>query len=262
MLRVLTLNTHKGFSSFNTRFVLHRLRRAVHSTGADIVFLQEVLGEHARKARRYEGWPTTPQHIFLADPIWPDHAYGKNAVYRHGHHGNAILSRYPILHSTRVDVSTNRVEQRGFLHCVVQVPHYHRLLHCICVHLGLFVASRRKQYQMLGDYVERHIPAELPLIVAGDFNDWRGAVDGEFGMSLGLTDVTVATRGAKARTFPAWLPLFPLDRIYCRGLTARSSATYHRDNWARLSDHAGLFAEVTLPRAVSSLGQDAATPRP
>lgn len=248
MLRLLTLNTHKGFSSFNRRFVLPRLRRAIHSTAADVVFLQEVVGEHARKARRYAEWPAAPQHAFLADPIWPDHAYGKNAVYRHGHHGNAILSRYPILHATKVDVSTNRIEQRGFLHCVIQVPNYHRLLHCVCVHMSVFGTSRRKQLRLLADYVEQHVPWELPLVVAGDFNDWRGRVDGAFGRSLGLTDVTVATQGAVARTFPAWLPFLPLDRIYCRGLTARSSATYHKDIWAKLSDHAGLLAEVALPR--------------
>lgn len=39
MLRLLTLNTHKGFSSLNRRFMLHELRDAIRSTAADIVFL-------------------------------------------------------------------------------------------------------------------------------------------------------------------------------------------------------------------------------
>jgi len=247
MFRVLTLNTHKGFSSFNRRFVLHELRLAIRSSAADIVFLQEVVGEHMRKARKYAAWPATPQHEFLADEIWPDHAYGKNAVYRHGHHGNAILSRYPIVHAVKVDVSTNRVEQRGFLHCIIKPPEQLHLLHCICVHMGLFSSSRRKQLSMLADYVGKNVPRELPLIVAGDFNDWSQTGNGAFGEALGLRDAAVVTRGKLARTFPARLPILALDRIYCRGLTATGSGIYHKDQWFKLSDHAGLFADVAFP---------------
>jgi len=29
--RILTVNTHKGFTFFNRRFILHELREAVHS---------------------------------------------------------------------------------------------------------------------------------------------------------------------------------------------------------------------------------------
>ena len=43
---VLTINTHKGFTAFNRRFILPELREAVRTVGADIVCLQEVMGEH------------------------------------------------------------------------------------------------------------------------------------------------------------------------------------------------------------------------
>ena len=46
-LRVLTVNTHKGFAFLGRRFVLSELREAVREVGADLVFLQEVQGEHA-----------------------------------------------------------------------------------------------------------------------------------------------------------------------------------------------------------------------
>ncbi len=52
-LRVLTVNTHKGFTALNRRFILPELREAVRSTGADLVFLQEVVGEHDRHSSRY-----------------------------------------------------------------------------------------------------------------------------------------------------------------------------------------------------------------
>ena len=96
-LQVLTVNTHKGFTAFNRRFILPELREAVRSTQADIVFLQEVLGSHDRHAARHAGWPHTSQYEFLADSMWTDFAYGRNAVYPNGHHGNALLSKYPII---------------------------------------------------------------------------------------------------------------------------------------------------------------------
>lgn len=89
-LRVLTVNTHKGFTALNRRFILPELREAVRSTSADLVFLQEVVGEHDRHSTRYNDWPQTSQYEFLADSMWSDFAYGRNAVYPNGHHGNAL----------------------------------------------------------------------------------------------------------------------------------------------------------------------------
>jgi endonuclease/exonuclease/phosphatase family metal-dependent hydrolase len=90
-LRVLTVNTHKGFTALNRRFILPELREAVRATSADLVFLQEVLGGHDGHATRYQDWPSMSQYEFLADSMWSDFAYGQNAVYPDGHHGNALL---------------------------------------------------------------------------------------------------------------------------------------------------------------------------
>ena len=91
-LRVLTVKTHKGFTAFNRRFILPKLREAVRSTQGDIVFLQEVVGSHDRHAARYPGWPQTSQYEFLAANTWSDFDSGRNAVYPDGHHGNALLT--------------------------------------------------------------------------------------------------------------------------------------------------------------------------
>lgn len=104
-LRVLTVNTHKGFTALNRRFILPELREAVRSTSADLVFLQEVVGEHERHSSRLNNWPQTSQYEFLADSMWSDFAYGRNAVYPDGHHGNALLSKYPIREYRNLDVS-------------------------------------------------------------------------------------------------------------------------------------------------------------
>ena len=90
-LKVLTINIHKGFTAFNRRFILPELRDAVRTVSADIVCLQEVMGAHEVHPLHFENWPDTPHYEFLADTMWSDYAYGRNAVYPEGHHGNAVF---------------------------------------------------------------------------------------------------------------------------------------------------------------------------
>lgn len=253
-LKVLTLNIHKGFTHFNIRFILHRLRDAIRRTEADIVFLQEVIGENTMKAEMYEDWPDYPHYEFLADEVWQEFSYGKNAEYPHGHHGNAILTKYPIVHSQKFDMSTNRFEQRGFLHTIVTLPGMRFPLHCVCVHLGLSSVSRGKQITILRRYIKSTVPDNQPLILAGDFNDWRARIRDRTLHVLALSDVYVAVEGKFARTFPALLPVLPLDRIYIRGAEALGASILSRGIWSTLSDHAALYAELMLNRGNTGTG--------
>jgi endonuclease/exonuclease/phosphatase family metal-dependent hydrolase len=244
-LRVLTINTHKGFGFLNRGFVLHELREAVRASGADLVFLQEVLGAHASHARRYADWPSQPQYEFLADSMWPQYAYGRNAVYPQGDHGNALLSKYPITRYDNIDVSIGRYERRGLLHCALTLPGIDIGLHAICVHLSLREHQRRAQIGRLIDYVATSLPLEEPLIVAGDFNDWRGRIGDELS-EIGLHEVFTTCRRAPPRTFPARFPLLPLDRIYVRGLHVDDATVLDTRPWSHLSDHAALLSQVRL----------------
>ncbi|MCS6996116.1 MAG: endonuclease/exonuclease/phosphatase family protein [Casimicrobiaceae bacterium] len=247
-LSVASYNIHKGLNAFNRRVTLPILRERLASLGADIVFLQEVVGRNDRHARRHEAWPELPQHQFLAEGIWPGSAYGMAAVYDHGHHGNAILSRFPIVSAEQEDISTNRVEQRGLLHALIKLPRSRVLLHCVCLHLGLMRRSRAVQLALVRERIERLVPREAPLIVAGDFNDWLQDAT-RILESLGMVEAFEAARGMPALTFPAGLPVLPLDRIYVRGLAVRSVAVHRGREWARLSDHAPITATLTVARA-------------
>lgn len=244
-IKVLTLNTHKGFTTFNRKFVLHELREAVRATGADIVFLQEVLGVHQRHAARHKNWPSGPQYEFLADTIWKQFAYGRNAIYPHGHHGNAVLSKFPIARHDNHDISVQGPERRGLLHCVMQVPGAEREIHGICVHLSLTENHRQRQLELLCKLVQR-VPADAPLVVAGDFNDWRCRAQQALGRCAGLTEAFLSTQGREARTFPARFPLLRLDRIYVRNVRAVRPAVHSIRPWSHLSDHAALSAEIDL----------------
>lgn len=246
MIRILTLNIHKGFTHFNARFMLHELRDAIRLVNPDIVFLQEVQGAHSEKAALHHDWPTLAQYEFLADEVWSDYAYGQNAAYTEGHHGNAILSKYPIDAWEQVDISTNPIEQRGHLYCRLTIPGKDYPIHCVCIHLGLSALARRKQLRMISDYVERVVPSSEPLIIAGDTNDWTGVPTKQFVTRVGLDEVSRLANGRHAKTFPARQPLLSLDRIYARGMTATSPTVHNDAIWRKLSDHVPLSVELTV----------------
>jgi endonuclease/exonuclease/phosphatase family metal-dependent hydrolase len=245
-LHVSTYNIHKGFSQFNRRMMIRELRDHLQLLGADIIFLQEVQGRHSRHAARFEDWPEEPQYEFLADQVWPDFAYGRNAVYDHGHHGNAILSRYPIVRAENQDVSHHALERRGMLHCEIELPDRAQRLHCICVHLALHERGRRHQVGAIIERLNREVPEGAPIVVAGDFNDWRNRAGKRLEQDLGLEQACRDHRGKPVRTFPSSFPVLRLDRIYVRGFRVRHTHVHHGPMWRRLSDHAALSAHLQL----------------
>ncbi|WP_034913543.1 endonuclease/exonuclease/phosphatase family protein [Erwinia sp. 9145] len=244
-LKVLTINTHKGFNAFNRRFILPELRDAVRATSADIVFLQEVMGSHDVNQLKVENWPDTPHYEFLADTMWNDFAYGRNAVYPEGHHGNAVMSRFPIAEYENRDISVEGTEKRGLLHCRLILPHHDVTLHAICVHLGLRDAHRHAQLKMLSELVNS-LPPDAPVVVAGDFNDWQQKANAILQHEAGMTEVFSQRSGRPARTFPARFPLLRLDRIYVKNAGASHPQTIPLRPWSHLSDHAPLAVEIHL----------------
>ena len=242
--RVLTVNTHKGFTALNRRFILPELREAVRSVSADVVFLQEVHGTHEQHPKRYDNWPAMPQYEFLADTLWPQFAYGRNAVYPAGDHGNALLSKFQIVRHENLDVSISGHENRGLLHCVLRLPGDGPEVHAICVHLGLRETHRNAQLKLLVRRL-KELPDDAPVIVAGDFNDWRQRAD-RLLTPHGLREVFAEQHGKPARSFPARLPVLRLDRIYVRHLRASLAQVLTSRPWSHLSDHAPLSVEIEL----------------
>lgn len=241
-LHVLTYNIHKGFPQFKRRVSLHELKDRLRSVEPDLVFLQEVVGFHARFARLHLDWPVAPQHEFLADSVWRDFAYGRNTVVDDAHHGNAILSKFPIRRWDNEDVSMHRFERRGLLHCEIEVPGWHDRLHAINVHFGLLRIWRAKQLEALASRIERLVPHDAPLIIAGDFNDWTRRASEYLMRALDVSEVFETYGRGPARSFPAVLPVLHLDRIYVRGFRVKLAHVHRGLNWARFSDHAALSA--------------------
>jgi len=251
-IHVATYNIHKGFSQFNRRMMVHELRERLRSLDPDIAFLQEVQGLHSGHAEQHETWPEEPQHEFLAADVWQNTAYGRNVIYESGHHGNAILSRLPIIATHNQDVTHLRFERRGLLHCAIEVPGLDRHLHCVCVHLSLFGRSRRRQLDALASRLEVIVPADAPLIIAGDFNDWRNRAHDLLAERLGLLEVFAGIVGRPPKSFPSALPVLRLDRIYTRGFSIERTEVHFGTPWSEISDHAALSAYLRPLAATGS----------
>jgi endonuclease/exonuclease/phosphatase family metal-dependent hydrolase len=245
-LRVLTYNIHKGFDAGNRRFILHQIRDALRTADADLMFLQEIQGEHKRHQKKIANWPTLSPLEFLAEATWPFHAYGKNAVYNTGHHGNAILCKYPFKLLENINVSPYPWASRSMMHGVIQSPNNHKEIHIVCIHFGIFGNERRRQISKLSAHIHTHVPHDAPLIVAGDFNDWMGQADRLLLEHLGLQEVFHIMHGRYARSFPSWLPILPMDRIYFRGLIPICCERLTLAPWHTLSDHSPLTASFAL----------------
>lgn len=243
--RLLSYNIHKGFNGLGAKFVLHEIRQALRETQCDVLLLQEVVGENLYHRLRWADWPEESQFEFLADENWKHFAYGKNADFDERHHGNAVLSRFPIREAHNVNISNTRWERRG-LQClsldVDALPRGYALQVCN-THLDLSNWGRTRQLDRIIAELKT-LPEEAPLVLAGDFNDWNQNLSSRLIQELKLQECFQSLHGHYARSFPSFWPLLTLDRIYVRGLQVKSAEVLHQSPWNRLSDHLPLLVEL------------------
>ena len=193
---------------------------------------------HRGMQRQFSRWPDMPQADFLA-PEGYQAVYRTNAITRHGEHGNALLSRWPVLSHQHENISDHRFEQRGLLYGEVMLHDVR--VHVIVLHLGLLRGSRLRQLAQLKFFIEREVPPDEPLIVAGDFNDWGQAVHRL------MLDMKLQTfQPLRHPTFPARMPLIQLDFVYVRGMTPLGILVPKGKKWWRMSDHLPVIDEFAF----------------
>ncbi len=236
-LKVLSFNIHKGFSNFKIKPTLDLLKKQIHDEKFDIVCLQEVCGQHELHGNQLEK---------LADQMWPHTAYGRNSISPKGHHhGNGLMSRYPITKFENLNISGHKVDRRGVLHAEINCEG--KPLHVLVTHLGLFQVWREKQLESVGERINRHVPKDEPLILCGDFNDWNEYASEFLKNKLGLDEVFELKNGKHARTFPNFAPFLCLDRIYVRGMKVAQPHTHTSKAWRQLSDHLPISTVLNWP---------------
>ena len=151
-----------------------------------------------------------------------------------GHYGNAALLRREPLAVRRHDLSVPGREPRGALE--LQLPFGPLPLTVVITHLGLKQSERRVQAERL---LAALLDREGPLVVMGDFNDWRPGRP-----ARGFLEARLGP-GSRHPTYPALWPLFALDQLFARpaGIVRRLYTL--RSPAARLaSDHLPLVAEL------------------
>jgi endonuclease/exonuclease/phosphatase family metal-dependent hydrolase len=240
LLRIATYNIHKGVQGLGPvrRLEIHNIGHAVEGLDADIVCLQEVRKLHRREQLYFKRWPELPQAEFLC-PEGYYAVYQTNALTKHGEHGNALLSRWPVTSHGHEDMSDHRFEQRGLLHVELEIEG--KQVHVIVLHLGLIAAGRARQIEQLARYIEREIPRKARLVVGGDLNDWGAKLRPAMN-KLGLQDFI----GERVVTYPSRLPLTQLDFVYARGMKPAGLEIPRGRIWWRMSDHLPLIAEFKV----------------
>jgi endonuclease/exonuclease/phosphatase family metal-dependent hydrolase len=238
-LRVLSYNIHKCIGGVDRRYQPQRVADVIQQQEPDVLLLQEVDANCGRSngdrqvdllgeltGMRYRTW------------------FPNVDVRGGGQYGNAVLSRYPIIESTNIDVSLRFKKKRSVLHSVIRVRHddVDRTIHLYNMHLGLARFERRIQLRrFLDSHPFANLHHDTPIVVGGDLNDVYGRL-GDLLRPAGF-------RGVDRRplTFPAWGPVRPLDAIFVRGHVDFVKLIRCDSEVARkASDHRPLIADVRL----------------
>jgi endonuclease/exonuclease/phosphatase family metal-dependent hydrolase len=198
----------------------------VRQHAPDIVALQEVDARRCGLA-----------FDVLSEALGSNRAEARMMIAPEGDCGHVVMTRWPIVRSQLHDISVERREPRTALEAIIETPTGR--LHIVAVHLGLSLRERHRQARKLAALATS---TSSPTIMLGDFNDWLWHGSVQHALRPYFPD------RSRLRTFPALLPLFRLDRIYCRPAgILRHVAT---DPKARaISDHLPVIAEVGIGAA-------------
>ena len=242
-LRVLTYNIHRAIG-VDRRFRPERIAGILRHHDADLVLLQEV-DEGAPRSRELD----LAKELAEASG-YPFYAVGHNVSLRKGRYGNATLSRYPLLRERNIDLSVAESWiRRGCQHTSVQITQ-DRFLEVFNLHLGLSARERFKQVNLLARCHEFDgVGDGTPMLVGGDFNDWRSLLWPVFTDSMGFQCAMEGRNGRQhfLATYPSFSPQGALDRLYYRGPIQLSSIRRCRLQVSRVaSDHLPMIAEFEI----------------
>ena len=231
-LRVGSYNVH-GCRGSDERADARRIAAVIAEMGCDTVGLQEV---NSRTGTGID----LPQLDVLEHETGMHAIPGLTIVHHDGHYGNALLTRRKVLAVLRHDLSYRRLEPRGALDVELDVDGL--AVRVIVTHLGLRPVERRFQVKKMLELLHA-IPKEQPVVVLGDINEWL-----PLGRPLRWLHGILGKPPAE-RSFPVWLPMFALDRVWVRPRSSLLAFGVHRSRAARVaSDHYPVRAVVAVHR--------------
>ncbi len=237
--RVVSWNIHKGIGGVDRRYRIERVVELLQHLAPDVALLQEVSEDMPRS--HFHDQPSA-----LAEALGMPHlAFGPEHRFRMGGYGNAILSKWPLSDASRVDLTIGSRKKRGAMtaRAHVQAGEHTRSLVLVNMHLGLAGSERGQQLErFLASHPFAHLQRRTPIVLAGDLNDVWGSLGPRYLQPAGF-----ARSGTLINTFPAYLPMRPLDGIFVRGdLRARHTSVPRSRLAKQASDHLPLIADLEL----------------
>ena len=232
-VRIATYNIHTCIG-VDRRYDPGRIATVLREIDADIACLQEVAARRGSD-RHHDQW------AYLGEVTGRRVITGIGLRERLGRFGNAILTRFPVLTARAIDLSVAGYERRGAIDADLLIGD--RVLRVIATHFGLHAVERRLQANRLMAVLGEQLAANRRLadavLLMGDLNEWRGRSG-----AIRLLDRRLGPSAA-ARTFPSWLPVLALDRIYAEGPAVLHDLYVYRSPLARLaSDHLPLVGSL------------------
>jgi endonuclease/exonuclease/phosphatase family metal-dependent hydrolase len=234
-LRVLSYNIHHG-RGMDGEVDLQRIARVILREDPDLVALQEV----DRGVERTDRIDMPARLAALTGMIA---VFSNNFHHQGGEYGNAILSRHPVEFFDNVHYRMVRGgEQRGLLHAVIQV-HGHSLLF-LNTHLD-YRPDDTERLSNLDEILELVAAyPDLPVIIAGDFNDLPGSRTHQ-GMTRHFVDAWEVAGQGDGFTIPSEKPNRRIDYIFAHPV----HGPIPRKAWvptSTASDHLPLAVEFKL----------------
>jgi endonuclease/exonuclease/phosphatase family metal-dependent hydrolase len=176
----------------------------------------------------------------LSDLTGLMHHFGPNRFYGRGCHGNATFTRYPVRQAVNIEITHSFLERRGILYTRMELESYS--LEVLNTHLSLTHGQRRRQLRTLIDVMPAR--PEVPVLLAGDLNDWHGRLDRLIHRTRQFENALRQLRPGQRFTYPARRPLLALDRVYYRGFRVIDARVLRGSPWDRFSDHLPVEVEM------------------
>jgi endonuclease/exonuclease/phosphatase family metal-dependent hydrolase len=238
-MRLLTYNIHKGIGGRDRRYDIGRVIDVIEEENPDLICLEEV--DHNVRRSRYHD----QAHILARHFNAIAHLRQTTVRLKTGGYGNLILSRWPFRSVHQISLRMPTKKPRGAQLAVVETPEGSMLL----VHWHLGLAEKERHWQV-NHLLTHHLFREadgLPVLVAGDSNDWRNTLSrGPFAQH-GFAQITAPV--SRFRSFPAYFPVGSLDKAFIRGEVFVRAARMVRSKLARrASDHLPLVIDFHLSR--------------
>jgi endonuclease/exonuclease/phosphatase family metal-dependent hydrolase len=237
-VRVVTWNIHKCVGGTDGRYDPERIISCLKDYDAHVLLLQEVARDMPR-LRRDDQVELLSNRLEMHSAFHPEHRF------KAGYYGNLILSRFPLSDIGHLDLTVGWRKIRGALQAHVRLPigEHKRTLVVHNLHLGLAGSERAQQLErFVSSEHFNHMHAATPLVVGGDLNDVWGSLGPRF-----LEPQQLARAGTLKNTFPAALPLRPLDGLFFRGTVRLRHFEVGATRLAKTaSDHRPLIAEFEI----------------